>query len=399
MPWSWLLAGQPAFGGDIASIITDLYGGDGITLSEDSGFGHDAHFTAESLRSLDQLAQAVASDAGLLSFNSVVTGFKLDLNTGVPVRTTESLGPLLAESATTLGKNTLNVGFTFTRVEYTHFEGDNLEDLSVVFNHPDVNGDGRLGPFIPRPGGPLLDFETDQIRVDIDLKLKQEIFAMHLSYGLMDQWDIGLILPIIRTEAEAVAIATVLDPTPSPSPHFFDPVNGDSPESSLRRTRTGIGDLVLRTKYRLAYDREHLPDVAIGGQVVLPTGNEDNLHGTGDVRLQGVAIVSKSFENVTPHLNLGYEWTPEDHQRNSLRFILGVDVVVNEWCTLAADLLGRWEHDGDGIGDLPINFAVGSKLQLLEQTYVNGGVQLPLNIDDGLRAELIFFVGIEHTFH
>lgn len=109
--------------GDLKDVIADLYGGDGIRLSQSSGFGHDAHFTTSSLEGLDRLSSAIASGIGNFSFSSAISGYALDLETGVPVRLTDSLGPLLAERASTLGKNRINLGFTCNVVHCDRFEG------------------------------------------------------------------------------------------------------------------------------------------------------------------------------------------------------------------------------------------------------------------------------------
>ena len=372
-------------GGDLKDIVTDLYGGDGITLDSAGVVSHAAHFTSESLQGLDNLNSALVASLGFASFNSVVTGFTLDLETGEAVRSTDSLGPLLAESATTLGEDKLNLGFTFTRSKFDRFDGQGLDDITLVFNHPDIPG--------------VFDFERDQIHVALNLGIEQEVYAIFATYGVTEQWDVGVIVPIVYVRISANATASIFDPTPlSATPHSFDPVNGDDPNSSITRSKTGYGDIVLRTKYNFMRDDEELPDMAVGGQVVLPTGDSDNLLGTGKTRLQAVLILSKAFEKITPHANLGYEWVPDDHNINNLRYIFGFDVVVFPELTMAMDVIGRWEHSGDGVGDRIIDAAVGAKWDIDGTTLLNLNFLFPLNRDEGLRAEVVWSVGIERTF-
>jgi hypothetical protein len=67
--------------------------------------------------------------------------FALDPALGTFVRTTESLGPLFAERAPTLGRGKLNVNVSFTFFEYDEFNGEDLDNLSVVARHdPDTIG-------------------------------------------------------------------------------------------------------------------------------------------------------------------------------------------------------------------------------------------------------------------
>ena len=392
--------GRAIADGGVRNILTDLYGGDGIRLSQASGFGHDAHFTVGTFSGLGQMGDSIASNAtSFFTAPSPVVGFELDLETGIPVQSTKTFGPLMGATAGTLGEGKLDFGFSFHRVEFTHFEGRKLSELQVTVNHPDVNGDGLLAPFQPFPGGPTLDAELDQVRIDIDLDVTQNIFAIFTSYGLSDDWDIGVVLPIIEIQASARAKAGVVDPTPgTASPHFFDPANGDSPVSQVARSALGIGDLVLRTKYRFLKNHDALPDLALGGRITAPTGNERDLMGTGETKLQGLLIMSKTFDQLTPHLNLGYEWVPGDSSVDNVRFIAGFDTAINQCLTLSADILGRWEHHGDGIGDTLIDGGLGIKVEIAEDLLLNASVQTPLNIDEGVRAQLIWAVGIEHTF-
>lgn len=454
--------------GDLRNIVRDLYGGDGITLSEESGFGHDAHFTAGSLEGLGNLNAALSSSLVLPSFNSVRSGFVLDLETGVPIRQSDTLGPLMAEDATTLGQGKLSLGFSYTRVDFDHFEGKRLSKQSLLLDHPDSNGDGVRAPFQPFPGGPTLDFELEQILIDIDIELEQDIFAIYGSVGLTPNWDIGIIVPIVRTRATAKAHARIIDPSPeTPSPHFFD-AGSDPSFSSTGGTKTGIGDVIIRTKYTLYRSEpvrpndggldglgpvpdlglngdglpdgldapgadndlvdlppelrdvqpdpaqnvpdgldaledgfswsDLMPDLAIGGQLVLPTGDHRNLLGTGKTRIAAVLIASKRFGKITPHINLGYEFVPNDHELNSVRYILGFDVALHDRVTLAADLLGRWEHSGDDIGDHQVDVAVGVKFNVWETVNLNMNVLVPVNKDEGLRADAIWSVGFDVTF-
>jgi hypothetical protein len=386
--------------GSIKDVVTDLFGSDGITLGAGGPVSHAAHFSVQSLQGLDSLNSALVANLGFASFNSVVTGFTLNLETGEPERITESLGPLLAESATTLGQNKLNLGFTFTRSKFDRLNGQDLNNITLIFQHPDTNGDGVLAPFVPFPMGPTLDFELDEIHVALNLGIKQEVYAIFATYGVTEQWDVGMILPIVYIRVSANATAGIFDPTPlTASPHFFDPVNGDENHSSITRSKTGIGDVVLRTKYNILRDDDDgRPDMALGGQIVLPTGDADNLLGTGETRLQAVLILSKAFEKITPHANLGYEWVPNDHKINNLRYIFGFDVVALPELTVALDILGRWEHSGDDTGDHVVDIAVGVKWSIANTLLLNCNFQFPLNQDEGLRADVIWTVGVEHTY-
>lgn len=261
------------FAGDLANFITDLYGGDGIRLFvSPTAIRHDAHFTAESINALSSLDSSVTSATDFSAFNSPASGVTFDLSTGVPVATQESLGPLLSERATTLGASKLNVAFFYTRVDFSKFEGTDLDSFSFVLPHIDVNRDGILGP----PGSLV---ELDTVTAFVDITFEQDIYAPFGNYGLTDYWDVGVVIPIIRVEARANAFATVTDITGGKMHTFVGVI--DNPVSESGGAKTGVGDVILRTKYNFLKEHAALPEMAITAQLTLPTGDEDNLLGTG----------------------------------------------------------------------------------------------------------------------
>jgi len=387
--------------GGLQDTIKNLYGGDGILLAPPppGGFNHAPHFQAASLQGLDSLSGSLSSGLGVLALSSSVTGFTFDIERGVPVRTTESLGPLLAERAPTLGARKLNLAFSYTRLDFKRFEGKRLNDLSLTLGHDDSNVDGVLGP-----PPPFFDFELDEIRVDLDLKIKQEVFAFFATYGLTRSWDIGLVLPIVRNRLRAVANATIIDNSPTTDVHFFDTIPGsDQPRSTGGGEKTGIGDVIVRSKYNFLRNYEDWPDLGVLGQVKLPTGDTNNLLGTGETNFLALLIASRSFGPasetrwLTPHLNLGFEWSTRSIE-NNLRYAFGLDARVLPELSLATDLLGRWRPNGDGIGDRIVDIALGAKWNPLGTFLLNTGVQLPLNRKEGLRPNIIWMLGLEYTF-
>ena len=389
------LAPTPVDAGDLKDFVSDLWGGDGIFLA-DAGppFSHAPHFRVASLQGLDELSSALTGNIGFNSFNSVVTGFTLDLETGEPVRTTDSLGPLLAESATTLGEHKLNVGVSFTRSKFDRFEGQPIDNLSLTLDHEDSNEDGVLGP-----PPPVFDFELDTILVDLDLEITQDVLAVFVNYGVTSNWDVGVIVPIIYMRVEANGFARLIDNSATTDLHEFDVTAGsDNQRSRVKRSKTGIGDVVLRTKYNFVRGVEDMPDMAVSGLLVLPTGDQDDLMGTGETRIQANLLVSKAIKWITPHANIGYEWAPNDSDFNSLRYIVGVDMTPNAVITLATDVLGRWEHSGNGMGDHIVDLAFGVKWNVLKTTLVNWNFRFPLNENEGLRADVVWAVGVEHTY-
>ncbi len=378
--------------GDLRNFISDLYGGDGITLDRFGQFPHDAHFTDASLQALNALGDGIASGLGTLAFNSTVSGYTFDVQQGIPVQTTESLGPLVAERANTQGQGKVTIGLSYTRARFTKYNGDDLDSLSVRLPHVDANEDGILGP-----PPDVFAFEFDEVQVDIDAEVRQQVLSFYGSYGVTDNWDVGIIVPIVDTEVEANAVATIIDNGGGDAFHRFGET-GDSATDSTDGSATGLGDIVLRTKYRFAGD-PGLADMAVLGQVTMPTGDEDDLLGTGDWAAMGMFIASKSLGRITPHLNLGYEHS-SNADRSNVRYLLGFDAQVGgPDLTAAVDLLGRYfpnldDDDADHLVDL----AIGAKWNAFGNAPISANLILPLNEDKGLRAKVIWSLGIEYSF-
>jgi hypothetical protein len=394
--WVMLLVWDPvaAAAGDLRGTVKNLWP-DGIHLQPTPPPfpSHDPHFVASSLQGLDALNTSLVSSLGLFSFNSSVSGFTFDIERGVPVRTTESLGPLLAERAPTIGAGKLNLASSYTRIDFTTFQGKSLHHLSLNFAHDDVNHNGKIdttGPF---------SFESDVVRADLDLDISEDVFALFATYGLTRTWDVGVVVPIVHVHLRADATASIVRNSPiSQFVHNFGPVSSPS-HTSGGGDETGLGDVLLRTKYNLLRNPPGWwPELAVLGQVKLPTGDENELLGTGETNFLGLLVASRTFGPVTPHLNLGYEVTTGGSDQYNLRYLAGLDARVHPRLTVALDVIGRWEPQGDGVGDHIVDLALGAKWNPVGAFLVNANVQLPLNKSEGLRADVIWTIGVEYTF-
>jgi hypothetical protein len=405
-----LLATPPAQARDnLANAIPALYGGDGITLAPpEMGFSHAAHFTDEALIELNELNSSITTNLGRVALSSTVAGYTFDMELGVPVRSSNSFGPILTERAETLGKYKLNLGCEYSRVDFKKFQGDDLDNLLVIFPHEDVNGDGVLGP---NPDAPppfnTIDFELDQVGVDLNLDLTQDVYACHATLGILPRLDVGIAIPFLRTKLDAEANAIIIErAVVSPELHFFDTdpsdgQQGDTPISSVRGDSGGIGDVVLRAKYNFLRHGEWLtwlPDLAALGEVKFETGDEDDLLGTGDTRLRIVLIASRPYGIVAPHVNLGWEYVPNHTEFNNFRYAAGFDLRVHERVTLVTDFLGALAYDTDEPGDHIVDFAVGAKANLFRSLLFVVNFIVPLNKNEGLRTDFIPSVGLEYTF-
>lgn len=372
--------------GNVGSLVSDLYGGDGIRIAAGNAqFPHTAHFTAESAEQLNDLNRVLSANIGNFAFNSAVSGVTFDVEQGVPVRSDQSLGPIIGERAATIGRGRVNVGASYTIVDYKQLDGRNLNDLSLELDHQDIPNQ-------------VFPFENDHVHLDLDLNLKQQVLALSSTYGLTDRIDIGIVVPIINIEGSVSSVATVED-MGGGGIHQFDP-SGESPIDRNSADATGVGDILLRGKWRVAEGLAGTPlDAAIVGQVALPTGDKDDLLGTGSTAIYAAAVISGEFGKVSPHMNLGYEYfTDEDEavgiERSNTRLVLGFDINARSNLAFSADMIGRWEKDEDKYYDI----ALGAKWAPFGDSVMSFNAIMPLNRNDGLRADVVFQVGFETSF-
>jgi hypothetical protein len=149
-------------------------------------------------------------------------------------------------------------------------------------------------------------------------------------------------------------VATVTDAFIS---HTFDPncdvganppnpctVRLNTAEEDLSDSASGIGDLVVRTKFRLKSGDQG--NLAVGVDLRLPTGDDEELLGLGSTQAKVQMILSGPPVRFSPHGNIGYTFSTGDSPvlgdiSNELNYTVGFDAALAEKLTINVDLLGR----------------------------------------------------------
>jgi len=285
----------------------------------------------------DTLAENIADTAARsLPVISSSAGFTYRYNPTLEVfeRTSETLGPLYLERPDTLGRGKFNVSVSFQYVEFNTFDGTNLTKLQnsdpIVVRTFDVAGN---------PTG----FRADRLRYS--LGLQNYITAVSFTYGVLDDLDVNLLVPIIATNmrvgVHAQQTATAgLDGVFTPSPGFERVGHDDG-------NAVGVGDLLLRAKYQLP--RLDWLRSALGLVMRLPSGSTSNFQGTGDVEISPFLYLSTVlWDRVEPHVNLGIDYNANNVSQSAARYGAGVDVDVTRRFNVNVGYLGRSEFEGLG---------------------------------------------------
>jgi len=398
---------------DLQDLLLNLYSNDawedpgegiqGITMGGgpiDNGYAYPLDVVGITLN--DSISGEIAN----LSLNSSVASFSVEIDTvtGLPIVTTEALGPIYSERARTLGKGIFKFGASASYFNFTEFEGDDIDSLTTVSTHRN---------YTPLDDGVLGDpaYELEQLQMTLDIEIEEYVVALFASYGLMDNLDISVIVPFVNLDMKIDAHAEILDedgnilPDGSANHHFYTPgapwfdtePHGDTQDDSVSGDAYGIGDTIFRVKY--FWKETEWADIAVATDLKVPTGDEKNLLGSDNFTLTPFIILSRSMYEgrFNPHFNFGYELFFDDDEFSQLKYAIGFDSLITKQISFAADIIGNNELSGDGIGDDLYDLSVGAKFNPWRDLVLFANVQVPLN-DDGLRADFVPSVGAEISF-
>lgn len=350
----------------------------------------------------DALGESVARSLPLPAASAGFT-YVFDPRTNVFERETALSAQLYLERAEPIGAGRWNVALVYQHVDLASYDGHDLDTAGF--------GRWQFGGF--RFGGVRLSLTTDEI-------------VPTVTVGVSEAVEVAATLPILVSDftLRSGGLGVTGGPT------LLDPQRVDE-------TAAGVGDLVLRGKWRVL--RAGRGSIALGLGLRLPTGSEDDFHGTGTPEvLPGVYWSSGPLATVGParldaHVNAGAALATDDVDRSEGRWGVGIDTGVGEWGALAVSVLGR--HAVSGLapgptcGDLPrtlnatcaareagsgrvpvsavglsttrpdfFDFSAGFRIRLWRETLLGlAAVVVPLN-DDGFRPDPIPVVGLEAAF-
>ena len=352
--------------------------------------------------------QAVVSQLSTFPLGSSAGGFTFTFDPARQTftRSSDSFGPSFAERAMTMGQDTFNVGVMYQRATYDSVEGRDLRNGEIRFLVSDM----------PRPG--------DVVDAVLAIDLTTDILVMSMTYGLTDRLDVGAAVPFIRVGLDAsVTPSLVQSAAGAIGPGQRIPLPVDSRTGSA----SGVGDIVLRTKYNVL----RRPGGGVSGvlDVSLPTGDSNNLLGTGAARGKMLFVVSTTLGRVAPHVNAGYTLVGAGANSgietdDEYHYVAGIDAVATDEVTVAFDFIARTitnvgrlrlgispapgpsQNGQNGVsvdqlnreaGDLNLRMgSVGFKWHAGRTWLLNASVLFPLS-DAGLVDHLTWSIGFDWT--
>lgn len=310
-------------------------------LNLGEGF-HASHYFPAASVAQEALAPALSNllsrNVATFPLSATQVGIVLDFSTGVPVRVIDRQGPIFAQTGQTLGANHFSAGANYTHLNLSRFRGGKLDDLTFTFTHEDFAPSGGSGIVGDEPT------ERDLVIIRPHMELTAGILALYATYGVLENLDIGVALPIVTVQTSGVAEATVDSWTlenMGEARHFLGGT-AESPvlEATHRydESETYLHSVAVQAKYRFPlggnFDSGLLVDVRI------PTGSTDRLLGKGALNWYAGLIASGDLNLLNPHVNVIYNGRGESWDSDRVSYAIGFDRPVGAGVTIALDLLG-----------------------------------------------------------
>ena len=447
----------------LARILVDFFT-EAVQMTSGSGSPgnpHEVHF----LPGLSQQAAPFELHKGIvtqlstfpLGTSSGGFTYTLDPATGAITPGSTSFGPSFAERPLTIGRGKFNAGLQYQHVEYDSFEDVDLdaEDIVFLLQHNNCCPPTNNNP--TGPGNTLPYFEGDLVETRLGMSVKTDTTVVFANYGATDSFELGVAVPIVRTELNVGGRSTILRlSTAGESQRLIHSWDGAGATEKTLASRggsaSGLGDVLIRSKYTFLPGR-------LAGEVDfrLPTGDEADLLGTGGLQTRVLFIAAFSTGRFSPHVNVGYVFangTVSDEVTHlevpdvtggaaltgleepdvdlsvpdEIVYTAGFDWAAARRVTFAADVIGRTLRDVtrfevsdssfqyrtsdagplltetrsqlnlSGTGNLHLILgAVGAKINVATNLLLTANVLFPLS-NGGLRPRVTPVVGLDYAF-
>jgi hypothetical protein len=408
----------------LGTLIPTIYGPDGLIVDSlavlPSGDTHAAHFNSAFQSEFGQFNVALATQLLTVPFPSPASGYTytFDEGLGVFTRSTQSFGPILSDRAETIGKGKFTFGFAYQRFNFDSIEGLDLGAVPAVFTHDGAElGGGR----------------SDIVNTVNDIQADFSRFIAFFTYGLSEHFDVSAAIPIVDATLRATSSTQIIrvGTASNPAVHFFQYGQGgfgDTREFATSGSASGLGDILLRLKGTAP--KSGPTRLAFLADVRFPTGDEEDLLGSGAWGVKPLVVLSWALGHLSPHINVGYQWNGQsvlggdiatgrkEDMPDQFLYAGGADIGVHKNLTLVVDLIGQKVVDAPRLVQETFSAADGSAFEQVSfergSYYINdlavgvkvgagGSLLLDVNLlfrldDAGLRTDISPLVGFEYSF-
>jgi len=270
------------------------------------------------LSTRDTIIRFVQTELTTLPVSSPAGGFTYRLNPalGTDERSSESFGPFFIQRSLTGGQGEVAFAVSYRSVSFDHIDGRSLTTGTLVATASRLRGDAL--PF---------DAET------LTLHLETQTLTAAATYGVTDRLDISAAVPIVTVKMRGERV---------------DTYRGQAfPQAAAQASASGLGDVLLVVKYNVV--RSGGSGVAIGANATLPTGDEQDLLGAGEVSIVPRVIGSFEQSRLAVHGEGGVVLAGPTRY---LDYGTAVTFVAGSRWTVATELIGRRFTSGGRLTDV-----------------------------------------------
>jgi len=166
------------------------------------------------------------------------------------------------------------------------------------------------------------EFERDLLRSSLTATIDTKTTAFFANYGVTDRFDIGVAVPIVHVNVDARVDAEILRTGSGATnlTHSFNSAGANTASFSDSGSATGLGDILLRAKYN--FYRTGRSAFAGALDLRFPSGDKDNLLGTGATQAKLFVVGSGEYGRFSPHVNFGYTFSHGETSEEATSFDL-----------------------------------------------------------------------------
>jgi len=332
------------------------------------------------------VAGLFSTELSTLPLSSSSGGFvyRLDPALGVVSRVSDAFGPFFTERVLRNSKGQWSLGLSAQASDFSSLQGADLQAGTFPTN-------------AARLTGTSVPFEVDAL----ELHLNSNSVTGFASYGLSDRLVVAAAVPVVRVHFSGHRTRTV------------DGVS--SLQSSQAGSAVGLGDVSFQGRYLVA--GSPVRGFAVGGDLRVPSGREEDLLGSGKTAGKAIGIGSWEEGRLAVHANggLGVGGASREYFWST-----ATTVAATPQVTIVGEVMGRRLSELSLVRDvyeahpivpgvevmrwLPAErgvfsafFVAGAKWNVARSWLVNTNLLIRAT-DAGLRARLTPAVSIDYSF-
>jgi hypothetical protein len=271
---------------------------------------------AEATRETITRALLVELTTTPLTTSSSGFSYRFNSSLGTMERVTRGFGPLYVDRAITAGRGQATFSVNYSYSQFASLDGRDLRNGSLVTTSNKFRDEST-------------PFDVEALQLDME----SSTVTFLGNYGVTDWLDVGVAVPFVQLTISGQRVNTYRG-------------------TSLIQARgiaesAGLADIPVRAKLQLT--RSGSSGLAADVEVRLPTGDPDELRGSGRYRVQGSLIASAGAGILEGHVSAG---AAAGGVSEELGFGGALDAAVTDRVTFSAEVLVRRLNELHGIQEV-----------------------------------------------